>query len=167
MRNLLLAILCAVTLPLYGVAQDASVKIEPAALQGSRILEKQTEQSVVRDYLHSWKTLSTALDTNQVTGLNTEFAGTALDKLTNTIDAQAKAGIHTRYVERAHDLQIIFYSPEGLSIQMTDDVAYDEQVLEKDRVLTTQPVHRRYLIVMTPSEVRWRVRIFQAQAGTL
>lgn len=167
MKNLLFAMICGMTLPLYGVAQDASVKIEPPALQGSRILEKPTEQSVVRDYLHSWKTLSMALDNNNPAGLNTEFAGTALDMLTNTIDAQAKAGIHTRYVERSHDLQIIFYSPEGLSIQMTDDVAYDQQVLDKDKVVTTQPVHRRYLIVMTPSEVRWRVRIFQAEAGAL
>ncbi len=161
------ALTCALVLPAAGKAQEPSVKINPPALQGSRQLEKQTEQSVVRDYLHSWKTLNSALDHNQVAGLNTEFAGTALDKLTGTIDAQAKAGIHTRYMERSHELQIIFYSPEGLSIQMTDNVEYDEQVLDKDKVLTTKPIHRRYLVVMTPSEVRWRVRIFQAEAGAI
>ncbi len=167
MRKLLFAATCGLGLTVSGLAQDASVKIDAPALQGSRPLEKQTEQSVVRDYLHSWKTLNTALDSNDPAGLNTEFAGTALDKLTSTIDAQAKAGIHTRYVERSHDLQIIFYSPEGLSIQMTDNVEYDEQVMDKDKVLASKPVHRKYLVVMTPSEVRWRVRIFQAEAGRI
>lgn len=161
-RYLLVTTICMASLPFSGRAQEATVKIEPPALQGSRPLERQTEASVVRDYLHSWRTLNIALDTNDVAGLSIEFAGTALDRLTGTIDAQTRAGIHTRYVERSHDLQIIFYSPEGLSIQMTDNVEYEEQVLEKDKVLTTRPVHRKYLIVMTPSEVRWRVRILQA-----
>jgi hypothetical protein len=30
--------------------------------------------------------------------------------------------------------------------------------------LGTQQVTTRYIVVLTPSEVRWRVRIFQAQA---
>lgn len=146
------------------LAQEPTIKIEPPQLQGSRPLEKQTEAAVTRDYLLSWKTLATALDRNDPSALDLYFVGTAHDRLAGTIDQQGKIGIHTRYIERSHDLQIIFYSPEGLSIQMTDDVAYDEQVLDHDKLLGSRPVRRRYLIVMTPSEVRWRVRLFQSAA---
>ena len=69
------------------------------------------------------------------------------------------------YQDRAHDLQIVFYSPEGLSIQIVDTVDYDEQVLDHDKVLATKLVRKRYVVVLTPSEVRWRVRVFQAEAS--
>jgi len=29
-------------------------------------------------------------------------------------------------------------------------------------VLATEHVHTRYIVVLTPAELRWRVRIFQA-----
>ncbi|NUQ29687.1 MAG: hypothetical protein HOQ35_14395 [Acidobacteriaceae bacterium] len=45
---------------------------------------------------------------------------------------------------------------------MTDNVEYRQQILEKDKVLATTVVRRRYLVVLTPSEVRWQVRILQA-----
>lgn len=167
MRKLPLALACALALPLIAQAADQpSVRVEPPNLHGSRTLEAQTEKSVVRDYLASWDTLSKALDQNQAGLLSQYFAGTALDALTNTIAEQTRLGIHTRYVPRSHDLQIIFYSPEGLSIQLTDNVQYDEQIIQQDKVLATRPVERHFLVVMTPSQVSWRVRIFQAEAGS-
>jgi hypothetical protein len=143
--------------------QQPSVQVEPPQLQGSRPVEKQTEAAVIRDYLESWKTLETALDQNQAALLDSNFVGTARDKLANTIEEQTKLGIHARYQARTHDLQIVFYSPEGSSIQLIDTVEYDEQVLDGEKVLTAKPVRERYLVVLTPSEVRWRVRIFQAE----
>ncbi len=159
----LLVLCCALAMPASAFADQPSVRIQPPQVQGSRQLEKQTETAVIRDYLQSWKTLGTALDRNQAALLDAYFVGTARDKLANTIDEQTKLEIHTRYVERAHDLQIVFYSPDGQSIQITDTVEYDEQVLDHDKLLATKPMRQRYLIVLTPSEVRWRVRIFQAQ----
>jgi hypothetical protein len=143
-------------------AQEPSVRVEPPQLEGSRPVEKQTQASVIRDYLESWNTLGSALNANQSSLLDASFVGTARDKLASTIDEQSKIGIHTRYTARSHDLQIVFYSPEGSSIQLIDTVDYDEQVLDHDKVLATTPMHERYIVVMTPSEVRWRVRIFQA-----
>ena len=163
-RSLLASVLCALPLGV-ALAQDPSVIIKPTNTQGSRTVEATTEKSVVRDYLLAWKTMHSALDQNDPTALTDYFVGTAKDKLADTIEVQAAAGIHTRYVERAHNLQIVFYSPEGLSIQIIDDVEYDEQVLSQDKVLASKPVHRRYLVVMSPSEVRWRVRIFQSEAS--
>jgi hypothetical protein len=161
-RSLLLG--CALALPGALLAQEPTVKVEPPNLHGSRALEPQTATALVRDYLQAWQSLRSALDQNQVSLLNNDFIGTAQGKLSETIADQAKVGIHTRYQDHSHDLQVIFYSPEGGSIQMTDNVSYDEQVLDKDKVLTTQPIQTRYLVVMTPSEGRWRVRIFQAEA---
>lgn len=163
MKNYLLALSFALTMPLAASTDQPSIRVEPPQLQGSRPLEKQTEASVVRDYLQSWKALNSALDQNQAPLLDAYFVGTAHDKLANTIDEQTKIGIHTRYLERAHDLQIVFYSPEGLSIQLTDTVEYDEQVLDHDKILATKPIKKRYLVVLTPSEVRWRVRILQSE----
>lgn len=143
-------------------AQNPTVHIEPPNLQGSRPVEKQTEASVIRDYIESWNTLQSALDRNQSSLLDASFVGTARDKLANTIAEQTKMGIHANYSPHSHDLQIIFYSPEGSSIELVDTVEYDEQVSDRSKVLTTTPVHQRYLVVLTPSEVRWRVRILQA-----
>jgi hypothetical protein len=89
--------------------------------------------------------------------------GTAHDKLAETIQQQAASGLHTRYRDKSHDLKIVFYSPEGLSLQMTDNVEYDVQIFDHDKPLTTQHVSAHYIVVMTPAEVRWRVRVFQAQ----
>ena len=153
---------CALLISATTFADEPSVHVQPAQLQGSRLLEKQTESSVIRDYLQSWNSMRRALDENRATELDPDFIGAARDRFGETIAAQSRSGIHTRYQDRSHDLQIVFYSPEGLSIQMTDEVEYEQQVLEKDKVLATTLVHRRYLVVLTPSEVRWQVRIFQA-----
>lgn len=160
-KGLLLSL--AFALPVAALAaQEPSVHIQPPQLQGSRPVEKQTEASVIRDYLESWKSLESALDSNQASLLDANFVGTARDKLAHTIEEQSQLGIHSRYTARSHDLQIIFYSPEGSSIELVDTVEYDQQVLHQQKVLTAKPVHQRYLVVLTPSEVRWRVRILQA-----
>lgn len=154
---------CALAVPGMLLAQEPTVKVEPPNLHGSRQLEPQTATAVVHDYIEAWQSLHAALDQNQASLLNADFIGTAQDNLSASIAAQAKAGIHTRYTDHAHDLQVVFYSPEGGSLELTDDVSYDEQVLDKDKVLATQSIQTRYLVVMTPSEGRWRVRILQAE----
>ena len=103
------------------------------------------------------------MERNDAGLLDKDFAGTARDKLADTVKQQAALGIHTRYQDKSHDLKIVFYSPEGLSVELTDDVQYDVQLLDHDKVQTTQQVSARYIVVLTPAEVRWRVRVFQAQ----
>ncbi|HET9100866.1 MAG TPA: hypothetical protein VFN62_10775 [Acidobacteriaceae bacterium] len=154
---------CFLAIPLSLAAEQPSVQVEPPNLNGSRTVESQTGTAVVRDYLESWQAFRTAMEQNRADLLAPDFVGTALDKLSETIHEQAAVGIHTRYTDRAHHLQIVFYSPEGLSLQMTDDAEYDMEVVDHDKVLTTQHMHARYLVVLTPAEARWRVRIFQAQ----
>jgi hypothetical protein len=142
---------------------QADVRVEPTHLQGPRPLQEQTQSAAIRDYLQGWKTLSAALDQNDSGLLDRDFVGTAHDQLAEAVQQQTTAGIHTRYQDKSHDIQIVFYSPEGLSIELKDDVQYDVQVLDHDKVQTTQQVHAHYIVVLTPAEVRWRVRVFQAQ----
>lgn len=147
-------------------AQEPSVHEEPPNLHGSHPLDPEgvTEKAVIRDYLESWKGMRDALDSNQASVLVPYFVGTAHDKLEQAITEQAKIGIHTQYVDRSHDLQIIFYSPEGMSIELADNVVYDEQIMQGANVLGTQTIHARYLAVLTPGDVRWLIRIFQPEA---
>ncbi|MES2219402.1 MAG: hypothetical protein V4587_00360 [Acidobacteriota bacterium] len=145
-------------------AAQPVVHVKPANLHGPRPLQDETATAVVRDYLESWQSLTAAMRQNRAALLDRDFIGTAKDKLADTIHQQAALGIHTRYQDRSHNIQIIFYSPDGLSIQLVDNVEYDEGVVDQQKVLTTQHTHTRYTVVMTPAETRWRVRIFQAQS---
>jgi hypothetical protein len=140
-----------------------AVRVEPTDSVGPRLLEKQTETAVIRDYLRAWGSLSAAFEQNRADLLDQDFIGAAKEKLADTIREQVKLGIHTRYRDSAHDLQLVFYSPEGLSIQLVDRVEYDVQILDGEKVQTTQHVRARYVAVLTPTEVRWKVRVFQAE----
>lgn len=159
-----LVVVCSVMAitPAFGAGQP-DVRVEPTHLQGPRPLQEQTQAAAVRDYLEAWQTVRTALDRNDAAVLDRDFVGTARDKLAETVRQKTAMGIHTRYIDRSHDIQIVFYSPEGLSVELTDNVQYDVEILDHDKVMTTQPVRARFIVVLTPAEVRWRVRVFQAQ----
>jgi hypothetical protein len=163
MRRPLFALTAATLAALPLQAQQPSVRIEPVNLQGPRVLQDETKAAVVRGYLEAWQNLRAALEQNRPDLLDRDFVGTAKDKLADTIHDQVTTGISTRYLDRSHDLQIVFYSPEGLSIQLADNVAYDVQLVDHGKVQATQTEHEHYVVVMTPAELRWRVRIFQGQ----
>jgi hypothetical protein len=93
--------------------------------------------------------------------LDRDFIGDARDVLSGTIRDQVTTGTTTRYLDTNHDLRIVFYSPEGLSVQLVDTVTSQVQFLDHGRVLATATERGRYVVVMTPAETRWRVRIFQ------
>jgi hypothetical protein len=160
----LLLILCSAFATLFASPSDQpAVRVEPTDSVGPRILEKQTETAVIRDYLQAWRSLSGALEQNRADLLNADFIGTAKEKLADTVREQAKLGIQTRYRDDAHDIQLVFYSPEGLSIQLVDTVEYEVQILDHEKLQTTQHVRARYVAVLTPTEVQWKVRVFQAE----
>jgi len=156
---------CSLLAAILALGSDQpAVRVGPTNSVGPRPLEKQTQTAVIRDYLQAWRTMSGALEQNRADLLDPDFIGTAKEKLADTIREQATLGIHTRYQDSAHDLQLVFYSPEGLSIQLVDAVEYDVQILDRKALVTTQHVRARYVAVLTPTEVRWKVRVFQAEA---
>jgi hypothetical protein len=156
---LVICSVCLLTLRL--AAEQPTVHLEPTNLQGPRVLNEQTRTAVIRDYLQAWQSVSAALQQNRPDLLDRDFVGTAKDKLTDTIHDQVTMGISTRYLDQSHDLQIVFYSPEGLSIQLVDNVEYEIQVVDHGKQQAAQKMRERYVVVMTPAEVRWRVRVFQ------
>ncbi len=142
-------------------ADRPSVDLAIANTEGSRAVEKQTQNSVVRDYLAAWHAMGRAMAQNQPELLDAFFVGAAKDKLEETVRAQQNLGIQSAYQEQSHHLQIVFYSPEGLSIQLLDDVEYDVVIGKQGKTLGTQHVRTRYVAVLTPTESKWKVRIFQ------
>jgi hypothetical protein len=108
------------------------------------------------------KSSHATLDQNRPELLKADFVGAAKDRLADTVQQQRKLGIRTRYQDRSHELEILFYSPDGMSIELTDKVEYDVQVIDRDKVITTEREKARYLVVLTPAEVRWRMRVFQS-----
>jgi len=147
----------------FALAPDeAEVHVQPPHLDTPRPLNDTTREAAVRNYLEAWTSASEALAQNRPGLLDATFTGTAKDQLTATIRQQAALGISTRYQPLSHNIQIVFYSPDGLSIQLVDNIEYDVQILHQNKVFTARQVHARYIAVLTPTEVRWRVRLFQA-----
>ncbi|MGA2907202.1 MAG: hypothetical protein ABSE36_05840 [Terracidiphilus sp.] len=159
------ALVCASIILASGlVAAQPEVTVDTSQLKGPRALEDQTKAAAIRDYLESWQGMNEAFEQDQPNLLDEDFIGTAREKLADAIDEQAKAGIQTRYQDRAHHIQFLFYSPEGLSIELIDDAEYDVQVLDHDKPVSTVPASARYIVVLTPAEVRWKVRVMQADS---
>lgn len=145
-------------------AAQPLVRIEPTKLEGQRTMERTTQEAVIRDYLQSWQSLHFAFDQNRPDLLDADFVGDARERLGDSIQQQTALGIRTQYVDQSHDVQIVFYSPEGLSIELIDDVEYDVQLFDHDKAKGTNHLHARYIAVLTPSESRWRVRMLQADS---
>src|SRR4029077_4823602 len=125
-----LFIVCSLFAAMFALGSNPpAVRVEPTDSVGPRPLEKQTETAVIRDYLLAWRGFSNAFEQNRVDLLDRDFTGGDKEKLADTNRGQPKLGIHTRYRDGAHDLQLGFYSPEGLSIQLVDTVEYDVQIV--------------------------------------
>jgi hypothetical protein len=154
--------LTALAMAQANVHVDASMPSSPRCAAERTTDCVQTERAVVRDYLESWKTMGLAFEQNRADLLNADFVGEAMNKLAGTIEEQSTIGMRTQYQDISHDIQFLFYSPEGLSIEFIDVVTLDLQIFDHGRLLATRHETARYLVMMSPSEVRWRVRIFQA-----
>jgi hypothetical protein len=144
-------------------AEQPKAPVESQNSAGPRVLEEQTRTSVVRDYLQAWQGLDRALSENRPDALDECFVGIAKEKLADTIREQKNLGIQAMYRDQTHDLEVVFYSPDGLSIQLLDKVGYRLEIRDHGRVVGGQQVQSRYVAVMTPTEARWKVRILQAE----
>lgn len=151
------------TAVLLSAATEPNVRVAPVDSVGPRPVEEQTQSSVIRDYLLGWTALNEALSRNRADVLDTYFVGKAKEKLAQTVEEQQKLGIQTSYLPTSHDIKIVFYSPEGLSIQLLDNVEYDMVVKKDGREIASNQVRARYVAVLSPTETSWKVRIFQGE----
>ena len=166
--TLIFALLVCAFIALHlGVAADAELPhVEFNADNiGPRQIEDLTSKSVPRDYGFAWQTMEQALNENRPGLLDGYFTGIAKQDLGDRVRSQDRSGIHTRYQDRGHKLEAIFYAPAGDAMQLRDRAQFDLQVLDGDKVIYEQPVNAEYIVLMTPGADRWMVRQMQAIEG--
>ena len=136
-----------------------------ASAAGPREVEETTGKAIVRDYARAWASMTAALSNNRPELLDADFVGVALDNLRERVQQQQQSRLHTRYVDRGHSLQAVFYSLEGSAIQLHDTAQLEVQYLDGDRVIHSEQRTENYTVVLTPGENRWKVRVLQEGVG--
>ena len=142
-------------------ASSSLPSVSLTASRGPRDIEDLTRQKIVHDYAAAWQNLATGLEQNRAELLNDYFTGFAKDEFTRTIQEQAGTGIHRHYIDHGHKLEAIFYSPDGGVIQLQDTAEYEVQIFDGSRLLHSQTMTARFLVLMTPVADRWMVRLLQ------
>ena len=129
--------------------------------RGPREIEDLTRQKILHDYAAAWQSLDAGLEQNRAELVNDYFTGFAKDEFTRTIQVQSATGIHRHYVDHGHELEVLFYSPDGGVMQLQDNVEYEVQIFDGERLLHSETMTARYLVLMTPAADRWMVRLLQ------
>jgi hypothetical protein len=132
---------------------------------GPRPIEDLTSKSVPRDYALAWQTMEQAVAQNRPGLLDAYFTGFAKQDLTQRVNSQIKSGLRTRYTDRGHKLDAIFYSPAGDAMELRDRAQLDVQILDGSKVIYEEPMTAEYTVLMTPGADRWLVRQMQATDG--
>jgi hypothetical protein len=130
-----------------------------------RPIEDLTGKSVPRDYALAWQSLAQALESNRAGLLDAYFTGLAKQDFGKRINSQIKSGLQTRYTDRGHKLEALFYSPAGDVMELRDHAQFDMQVLDGGKVIYEEPVNAQFMVLMTPGADRWLVRQLQATNG--
>ncbi len=132
---------------------------------GPRDVEEQTQRAIVRDYAAAWASMTQALENNDPSAVGDIWVGFARQKLLDAIANQKSAGLRVRYIDRGHQLQGTFYSPEGSALELHDTAQLEMQTLDGDTVVDSRQLTAHYLVVMTPTSDHWQVRVLQSVAG--
>lgn len=129
---------------------------------GPRAVEDTTQRSVARDYAAAWKAMTEALDQNRTDVLGLNFTGTANDKLTASILEQRQSGLHQRIVDRGHNVEAVFYSPEGSAMELHDTAQVQLQLMDGNKVVRSEEATLHYVVLLTAAENSWKVRLLEA-----
>ena len=132
---------------------------------GPRQIEDLTSKSVPRDYALAWQTMEQALKENRSDLLDGYFTGFEKEELSERVKSQIKSGLETRYTDRGHKLDAIFYAPAGDAMELRDRAQLDVEILDGGKVIYEEPVNLEYIVIMTPGADRWLVRRMQAVEG--
>jgi hypothetical protein len=153
----------ALVLPNQQILADSqpsiSVNVQNA---GPRQVEDTTQRSVARDYAAAWTAMIQALDQNRTDVLGANFTGTANDKLTASVTEQRKSGLHQHIVDKGHNVQAVFYSPEGSAMELQDTAQVQLQLMDGSKVVSTQDTTLHYVVLLTAAENSWKVRVLEA-----
>lgn len=130
-----------------------------------RQVEDQTRESIVRDYGKAWQGLTEALAQNRPELLNAGFAGFAREHWGAAVTAQKKSSLSRKIIDRGHHLQALFYSVEGSAMQLRDTAQLEIQYLDNGKVIHSEQVTQHFIVLMTPAENSWKVRLLQEVPG--
>jgi hypothetical protein len=159
---LIVAMLLGLPNSLFAAAPPKGPEVRlDASKAAPRDVEEQTQASVVRDYGKAWQVLEQSLEENRADLLGGNFVGYALERWGQTAKAQNSAGLSRRIVDHGHHLEVAFYSVDGSAMQLRDTAQLEVQYLDKGRVIHKETMTARYLVLMTPAENSWKVRILQ------
>ena len=132
---------------------------------GPRPIEDLTSKSVPRDYALAWQTMEQALKENRTDLLDGYFTGVEKEELSERVKSQVKSGLETRYTDRGHKLDAIFYAPAGDVMELRDRAQLDVEIFDGGKIIYNEPVNLEYIVVMTPGADRWLVRQMQMVEG--
>jgi hypothetical protein len=139
------------------VGPDIAVQLD-ITKAGPRKIEMQTEGRILADYRMAWGDMAQGLNANDTDAFAGLFVGNAKQWLEQTVTRQRRTGLSTRYSNQKHQLQAVFYAPEGDLIELHDLAEYDTQVLEGGKVIHEDHGVHRYVVLMTPGADRWVIR---------
>lgn len=148
--------------PFVFAAEDAPEIQLNTSKSAPRAMEPLTERAILRDYKFAWYNLELAMESNSTTPLNALFVGAASKWLHDSVDSQRRNGLSSRYLNQRHNVDAVFYSPEGDVLELHDTAGYDLQVLDGSKMIHNEHVTVHYVILMTPGADRWVVREIQA-----
>lgn len=132
-----------------------------AASAAPRTVEETTALAVQRDYAHAWGSLVSALEENRADLLGENFTGGARQQWQEAIHAQQQSGLSRRIVDHGHRMQVTFYSLDGSSMEAVDAADLEIEYREGGKLLSSERIQARYLVLLTPAESSWKVRILQ------
>jgi hypothetical protein len=148
------------------LANTSGINVQlDAANVGPRQIEETTEKAIIRDYGNAWATMARALNDNRTDQLADTFVGYAQDQLAERVREQQKNNLQTRYIDHGHEVQAIFYSPEGSAMQLRDVANVEIQLLDGGKVVHSERATVNYVALMTVAEDRWKVRVLDAVPG--
>ena len=123
-----------------------------------REVEDTTEKAIVRDYSTAWRAIESGLANDDVNALDAGLVGFARDRFADAIASQNKTGVKVRYTDKGHQVEAVFYSPDGSSMQLRDTAKLTREVLDGDKVLSRDEITAHYIAIMAVTEDRWKLR---------
>jgi hypothetical protein len=141
------------------VTPSIAVNVQNA---GPRQVEDTTERAVARDYAAAWQAMIKALDQNRTDILGPGFIGNANEKLAATIADQRKNGLRQQIVDRGHNVEAVFYSPEGSAMELHDTVQVQLQLMDGSKIVHSGEATIHYVVLLTAAENSWKVRVLEA-----
>jgi hypothetical protein len=160
----LAALFCLVLIPTINLnAADAAVQVQlDIKKAGPRDVESLTERGILRDYRFAWTSMAQALEFNTFDPLEGAFSGDAKQWLRQTVVSQQQSGLSQRYLDQNHQLEAVFYAPEGDVMELHDTAQYQLQIRDGDKTIHDEHVVVHYVVLMTPGSDRWVIRQLQA-----